>query len=542
MRISAHRISPDRTALLLFGGCLIGLLFLVYAPAIIGKVEFVSDDGYYILQNTKLLALNTQNLAAIWTTPTRYEYFPVTITSFALDFTLWGLDPKMFRTTNLILFTLIGVVSFRMALSGELFRLSSDAVFPKPAVFLAVLLVLFHPVNADSALLVSNRKELLYVLFGLLSLHYYVRTPISVRARIASLLLMVTAQLAKGTGVVLPALFLCYELTREGSRDDKLRALKQLVPFFAVAAVIFLYQFSVAVNSGVVSTGSGIVLANRAGGVIMTLHKAVSHLVLPHDLTYEYDMKWTEVSALSSEWFVLLLLVLVTGYLGGTRKNELLFLWCLIFVPLLPYMNIVPLRHGTPGQMVYYDHYLLFSCVVSAFLLTRSLIMIPGRWRYVSTAVMIIILMLYIAQDRALAKTWKNRESLYRENIVHAPEMARSYLFLGNAYIEEGRYAEAVQWLQKGYATPQGASDPAFLQGLGDAYGFSGQYQRAAGYYTKHLEHDPENRKSLQNLSSSLIMLKNYKEARKIIHRLLLLAPNDPEAMANLAIIDAAKE
>lgn len=532
--------SLNGAALLLFGACLFGLLFLVHFPALSGKVEFVSDDGYYVLQNTKLLTLNAHNLAVIWTTPTRYEYFPVTITSFALDHTLWGADPKMFRITNLVLFTLIGMVLFRMVLSGEIVQLPYDDAFPGPVLLLAALTVLFHPVTVESALLVSNRKELLYVLFGLLSLHYYVRAPATVKARTMALFFMALSQLAKGTGVVLLAVFACYELTRERSRSDTLRALKRLIPFFAVASLIFLYQFSVAVRSGVVNAGPGIGLASRLGGAVLTMHTAVSHLLLPLDLAYEYDMKWSGASDLGGEWVLPLLAVLIAGYLAGKKRKGPLFLWCLLFVPLLPYANIVPLRHGTQGQMVYYDHYALFSCVVSVFLLIRALLLLPARWRYASAAVMTAILALFAVQDRALAKTWKNRESLYLENIRRAPDMARSYLFLGTAYLEEGRYEEAVQWLRKGYAKPQGASDPLFLQRLGDAHAFSGQYREAAGYYERHLERDPEDKKSLQNLSSALIMLKRYDEARKIIRRWLRIAPNDPEAAANLRIIEEA--
>jgi hypothetical protein len=54
----------------------------------------------------------------------------------------------------------------------------------------------------------------------------------------------------------------------------------------------------------------------------MTLHAAASHLVLPLDLTYEYDMKWTELSALGKEWVSSLLLVLVTGFLAWKRKRS----------------------------------------------------------------------------------------------------------------------------------------------------------------------------------------------------------------------------
>jgi hypothetical protein len=87
-------------------------------------------------------------------------------------------------------------------------------------------------------------------------------------------------------------------------------------------------------------------------------------------------------------------------------------------VPLLPYMNIVPLRHGAQGQMVYYDHYLLFP------VLQRHLI-IRGSARSCKvelciTAAMIVIDAVH-RRDRALAKTWKNRETLYQANILHAP-------------------------------------------------------------------------------------------------------------------------
>ncbi|MBS1506973.1 MAG: hypothetical protein JSS79_10015 [Bacteroidetes bacterium] len=62
------------------------------------------------------------------------------------------------------------------------------------------------------------------------------------------------------------------------------------------------------------------------------------------------------------------------------------------------------------------------------------------------------------------------------------PEFAPPYLHLGSMYNRTGRFATAIDWLQKGLAKPS-ASRFAFLQALANAYEMNGDFRMAIKTY-----------------------------------------------------------
>src|SRR5450432_476335 len=79
---------------------------LAYLPAM--KGDFVWDDDYYV-SNNHLLA-NFDGLQKIWfgvlPHPSEYalpQYYPLTYTSFWIEYHIWGLNPHGFHVVNVVL-------------------------------------------------------------------------------------------------------------------------------------------------------------------------------------------------------------------------------------------------------------------------------------------------------------------------------------------------------------------------------------------------------------------------------------------------------
>jgi len=513
------------------------ILFAVYTPLFYGPAEFSGDDDYFIVNNTRVHSLTPQSLTDIWTKPTKSEYFPVTIFSYAVDYAFGGLNPRIFRLTNLIILFLIGLASFSISV-----RLNHDYRGGRNVVIVAALasfFILLHPTNVESVSSPSHRKELLYALFGLLAVRSYLVSR-DTAGYLTTLFLVVLAQLSKGTAVILPVLFLLYDLSYWKDRGLFKKRLPFLVSCFFAVGVIFSYQYSIALKAGVVETGP-LSWGSRAGGIARTANAAIENMLLPVNLTYQYDLKWPLSLNVGQEWILPVLLALAAAYLISKRPRYF-FPVMLILVPFLPYSNFIPLKHGMTGQMTFYDHYLLFSCFAATPLLTGlglSAAALPlKRVLLMALSVCLLIMAVY---DNRLADHWKTRETLYLHTIEVSPEQSRSYVFLGQAYIDAGRYDDAIFWLKKGLATEQGASDPEFYQLLGDAFAFSERYPQAESYYKRHLVHKKNDLKTLQNLSSTLIMLGKKEEAKEMIARWLELSPGDPAAAENLRTLDKLK-
>ncbi|MGD1076086.1 MAG: tetratricopeptide repeat protein [Thermodesulfovibrionales bacterium] len=514
---------------------------IAYSPLVIGDSEFLGDDSYYILNNSFLQHLDLRSLCEIWTKHLEFDYFPVTLTSFALDYALWGLDPRMFHVTNIIIFFCIGITAFSLSVRVNRNLQNGENVTLYAAALAGVLLPLLHPTQVESVAAISHRKDLLSVLFGLLAFRFYISEPGKGRLNVMALVCMALAQLSKGTAIFLPFVLLAYELFyRKGQNRDK-RVFMRLVPFFIISGLIFSYQFSVARDSGVIKSPTAISLGMRVGGGMRTITLAAKKFILPVQLTYDYDIKWPDSLSIGSEWIVPLFIVALLICLLYRKNYPYLFLWLFILVPFLPYSNIIPLKHVIEGNLVYYDHYLLFPLAAASLLVTRWLLSVAVPWRRPVIAGIAVLLILFVFQDVRLSSFWRSGESLYQRSIALAPGISRPYYFLGKIYLDKGRYAEALALFTSARAMNQPYPTVDVYQWMGQAYASLGRYSEAAEYYRMHLAFKPDDKASLQNLSSSLIMLKRDEEARTVIQRLLSLYPADPGALANLSILERRK-
>ena len=120
------------------------------------------DDEYYVIQNA---LLRGPDWAGIFSKPVVSNYHPITIATLAANYSMTGLDSSSYLIFNL-LFHLINtglVFYFIWLISGKRVWVAafSAAVFG------------IHPMHVESVAWVSERKDVLYTLFFLLSLIQY---------------------------------------------------------------------------------------------------------------------------------------------------------------------------------------------------------------------------------------------------------------------------------------------------------------------------------------------------------------------------------
>lgn len=502
------------------------LLGIAYSPLFSGPTELTGDDHYYINAAKEL-----SETSRIWTSPTRFEYFPVTISAYAIQYRLWGEDPRLFHLVNLFVFLLIGLVM--VSLSRALNKDKAGPVGGASLVCSAVLLL--HPVNTESVASISSIKELLFALFGLLSIRLFITRGWPGAA--LALLFAVLSQLSKGTAVVLPLILFAYEyLYREDGSLKK--ALLRTFPFFLSAALIFWVQFQVASASHVVGE-QGLSAGARLGGIARTVSTAPLKILFPVNLSYEYDIRWPESFNFGLEWAVPVFLAFMLAWLFIGKRHKALFLCLLAVVPFLPYTNAVPLKHVVPGNIVYYDHYLLFTMAGLAPLLTRGALSLPRSMDKALLALALITAFAYAAVDFRLAGFWQTQAGLYERIISVSPRLARSYYFLGKDYLDKEKYDRALELFRK--ASSMGQTPPDnYYSWLGNAYAFSGDYENAAAAFREHLRSKPDEKAAMQNLSSALIMMGRHDEAAALVEKVLIKYPADADALYNRRVIEEA--
>ena len=145
---------------------LIAATFAVYGQ-ILGH-GFISnwDDSAYVTDNPFAQKITWSNLRTIFSTYFVGNYAPVQMFSYMLDYAVWGGWAGGFLLTNLVVHTSNGLLFFRL-----LSRLHSDHLMA----FFGSAVFLLHPVQVESVAWVSQRKNLLAMLFFLVAWEGYCR-------------------------------------------------------------------------------------------------------------------------------------------------------------------------------------------------------------------------------------------------------------------------------------------------------------------------------------------------------------------------------
>lgn len=195
-----RRLLVPGAALLL----VLGAVTALYLPAL--DYPFLSlDDHYGVVDNPGLRNLSLDGVRFLFFEDQRdFRYFPMAYLSLAVDLHLHGMDPWYFHLTNLLL---------HLANTALVFVLVRALCGDDRVAFVTCLLFGIHPLQVESVVWVSSRKNVLFLFFFLLSILAYVdfvreRGSRPGRARLAltaSILLFFFSATAKTTAITLPA-------------------------------------------------------------------------------------------------------------------------------------------------------------------------------------------------------------------------------------------------------------------------------------------------------------------------------------------------
>src|SRR5579859_160593 len=123
------------------------------------------DDSVYVTDNLQVRAgLSWKTIVWAFRTPKALDWHPVTWLSYALDCQVFGLDPAVYHTVNVLLHTANALLLFLILESATGLAWRSLGV--------ATLFAL-HPINVESVAWISERKSVLSMFFFLLALAAY---------------------------------------------------------------------------------------------------------------------------------------------------------------------------------------------------------------------------------------------------------------------------------------------------------------------------------------------------------------------------------
>jgi len=204
--------------------CLVLLfVFLAYSSALDNKVV-IGDDKTLITDNIKIRELDLSSIKKIFSSLTMTTYAPLSELSYAFEYKIFGNSQFVYHLDNVLL---------HMVVVASLFIICLQCGLNRTQAVLASLLFGIHPMHVESVAWVSERKEVLYSCFYLLSIISYLKYLDLSKKRFYcfSILLGFCSILSKSMALSLPLILFVFDWLK--GRKMTRKVIYEKLPYFA---------------------------------------------------------------------------------------------------------------------------------------------------------------------------------------------------------------------------------------------------------------------------------------------------------------------
>ena len=377
--------------------------FIVYLPSLMN--DFVSwDDNLYIFNNENIKSLNLGLFKWAFSDVHTGNWHPLAWISHAFDYAVWGMNPAghhltsvLFHAVNTYLLTRLSIALieiYRTKRGSENIRFSLSDTSVLLAGTVTGLLFGLHPIHVESVAWVSERKDVLYSFFILLSLLEYIRHASELEEAgfsrdiyyqvhngyTTSFLLFVPAVLSKPMAVTFPAVLLIldwFPFQRMQTSIGRKWAILEKIPFFMISLAASCVAFYAQGTTTAVVTFDAIPLEARTMNAIKSLVDYLIHIVWPIGLMPLYPHPYDEYPAIMSAQYImpaLAAMFLIGGSIVFVKRQKIwLAVWASYIIMLLPVLGMIQV--GVQGMA---DRYMYLPSI-GPFLLIGTITGLAGE-------------------------------------------------------------------------------------------------------------------------------------------------------------------
>jgi len=447
----------------------------------------VWDDDALVTRNP--LIADPHGLARYWFTTQASDYWPLTSTSFWLEWRLWGPHPAGFHLTNVVLHAVSVVLLWRV-----LVRLHV------PGAWLGALLFGVHPLNVESVAWIAERKDVLATFFGLISVLAFFRE--SKAWRVFSVLAFLAAMLSKGSIALLPAVLAgiligqrqpaqrSTSVAERGSVSGLDRGLwstfRPLWPYWLIAAVL------TAVNLWFQTHGTQVVIRpigflERALGAGAVVWFYVGKSLFPVHLSFVYPA-WHIRPQNPLCWLPALAVVGLTAVLWRQRRTPaaaiawpawLYFLSML--VPVMGWTDVYFMRYAPVA-----DHYAHLALIGIAAAAGAAWSRLPRGWAASVLAGVVVTALAALTWRQC--GTFRDAPILWRSALARNPDAWLAHNNLGELLLPE-HPEEAIGHFQAALRLDPASREPR--DNLGKALARAGRLDAALAQFADAVHADP---------------------------------------------------
>lgn len=488
------------------------------------------DDPTHITQNAFIRALTLRNVHAMFAEPVAKLYCPLTWLSFAVDYQIWGRDAFGYHFTNLLLH--LANTALVLLLVYRLLRERTQHAIP--VALLTAALFGVHPLRVESVAWATERKDVLFAFFYLLSLLAYIRWA-ERHERTGYWLcfgLFVLSAHSKSTAVTLPVVLLLLD----AFVFRRLAWLEKL-PYFGVSIIVGLATV-VAQASGKGETVAGteiIPIWARLGLLGYCPLFYVRKFFWPTHLSAVYptfdEMNWTPFIALG--WLLAFIGVTVGIVLLRRRMPALLPSWLFYLATLSPTIGLLPV-----GIHVTADRYSYLSLLGLALPVSLGIAVLARRTKYVWLVAAGIVLVLAAAAFQRTA-VWHDTETLFTSVLRENPDCLPAHLNIIDWYIQHKQFDEAIAHGRK--AVELAPNGPLGRKMLAYALMNTGQHSEAIRVLRPAIDHGTKEPDIWRALGECFIAERDWTNAQAALKTALRYGGPDERIMALLDEVKAKR-
>ncbi len=421
----------------------IGLAGVVYWPSLHG--EFIWDDvDIYIVENPILKDPN--GLFRFWFTNDPIDYYPLTYSSFWVEWRLVGGRPELYHINNWLLHAMS---SFAIYWIARELRFSAS-------LWLA-LLFLLHPMQVESVAWICQRKTILSCGLGFASVGLYLRSLRIERSHIywAALSVFCLSLSAKPTLITLPIVLVGYLVVSK--RLDGKSILRHATPF-VIASIVF----------GIIGTAFQQKLIDAEdvrGQDLLTRICSVGWVIWFYII--QFPLVWSncfvyprwEIDA--HQWISWVPLVGAmypvawacrSWWTNHLTVNDWKFCWCVYLVSVLPVSGIADIYYWRYSYVG--DHYIYQSLPLIIGLYAQPLIFLKrhaeqgslsNRVHQVQRFGLIAALFVLASCTYMRAMVYQSPLTLWRDTVSQNPRAALAWSQLGSILRDNACFAKAIE-------------------------------------------------------------------------------------------------
>lgn len=407
------------------------ITIIAYFPAFANGVTNWDDDRY-LLNNPLIRDLSLSNLSAIFSQYYFCNYHPLTLLSYAMEYSFVGTNPFLYHFTNILIHTMNTILVFRLM----------QHFFSKIEIA-AIIAMLFgvHTLHVESVAWISGRKDVLYTFFYLIALLGYIQyiKKKKIRFYFLAVIMLIMSALSKGMAVSLFFSIVIIDYFFERKFLSK-KVIFEKIPFLLIAIVFGIIAI-LAQKSEQAITIKSIPFLDRTLYVAYGFCQYLIKLIVPSGLSafYPYPEKAT-----FAYWLYLFAAVIIIGLFIYSKKYSRQYItgFLFFFLNILFVLQLLPVGNAMMADRYSYIPSIGFFFIAGAAYQNFSFRY--GRWTTLLRLVAFLYVILLAGLTFNRCKIWNNSMALWDDTLEKYPCLPSIYSNRGICKFETQNYNGAI--------------------------------------------------------------------------------------------------